>query len=148
MYPSEKNPTLSGDIASPELSENQSRLVDMIQSVGRLAMVTSESPITFSVERPDGLQSFLRKVNERVEAGKPMGREEIEELEKKVRYHEVTDKLENRTEVLRLLLGRLHNNEYFKKVCDEVIKETINLSEKRAMSRKIAENTTADNLGL
>ena len=148
MKPTDKLPVLSGDFDSPELTENQSRLLDILKGVGKLSLIASESNAIFTTERPDGLQSFLRKVQERVDAGQPMKRDEIEELEKKVRYHEQQEKLGNKTEFLRVLLGNLHQNPQFKQFLDEVVKEQIDLSRKRADIRSLAENKFAKDLGV
>lgn len=148
MYPSDKMPILSGDISSTELTASQAQVVDMLTSVGRIAMVASETPIKFTVEREGGLESYLRQVQEAVDAGKPLKPDEVEQLQKDVRYQERTEKLGNVTESYRLLLGRLHQDKYFQSCVENMISETINLSEKRSENRRLAEKSTSEDLGL
>ncbi len=148
MFPSDKMPILSGDISSTELTASQAQVVDMLTSVGRIAMVAGETPIKFTVEREGGLESYLRQVQEAVDAGHPMKADEVEELQQKVRYQERTEKLGNVTESYRLLLGRLHQDKYFQQCVQKMIEETINLSEKRSENRRLAEKAQSKDLGL
>lgn len=144
---SDKNPTISGDFDSKEMSELQNEYADMVKMVCKVAMNISESPVTLRVERPDGLQSYMRKIQEAVDNGKPLDREEMEDLQEQVRYHEVTDKIGNRTEMIRLVVGRLATSKRFKDVADRMVEEALQLSYQRKNQRTFAESTQSEDLG-
>jgi len=143
----DKHPTISGDFDSTEMSELQTEFADMVKMVCKVALNISESPISVRVERPDGLQIYMRKVQEAVDKGHPLDREEMDELAKDVRYHDITDKLGNRTEMIRLIVSRLASKTQFKDVADKMIDEALLLSIQRRNQRHFAEKTQSEDLG-
>jgi len=143
----DKHPTISGDFDSTEMSELQTEFADMVKMVCKVALNISESPITVRVERPDGLQVYMRKVQEAVDKGKPLDREEMDDLAKDVRFHDITDKLGNRTEMIRLVVSRLASKTQFKDVADKMIDEALLLSIQRRNQRHFAEKTQSEDLG-
>jgi len=143
----DKHPTISGDFDSTEMSELQTEFADMVKMVCKVALNISESPISVRVERPDGLQIYMRKVQEAVDKGHPLDREEMDELAKDVRYHDITDKLGNRTEMIRLIVSRLASKTQFKEVADKMIDEALLLSHQRKNQRHFAEKTQSEDLG-
>jgi len=144
----DKLPVLSGDFDSPELTEAQQKLLDILKGVGKLSLIASKSRAVFSTEKPEGLQRFLRQVQQKADEGNPLGREEIEELEKQVRYEEQEEELGNKTEFLRVLLGNLHADKTFQEILKAVVEEQMDLSFKRATNRSLAENQVAKDLGV
>ena len=148
MKPTDKLPVLSGDFDSPELTESQSRVLDILKGLGKVSLIASKSRAVYTIERPDGLQTFLRKVQERVDDGKPFTREEVEALEKEVRYETQEEEIGNQSQFLRVLLGNLTSDANFQKHLGELVKEQMDLSHKRADIRSLAENKFAKDLGV
>ncbi len=143
----DKHPTISGDFDSTEMSELQTEFADMVKMVCKVALNISESPITVRVERPDGLQIYMRKVQEAVDKGHPLDREEMDDLANDVRFHDITDKLGNRTEMIRLVVSRLASKTQFKDFADKMIDEALLLSLQRRNQRHFAEKTQSEDLG-
>ena len=148
MKPTDKLPVLSGDFDSPELTENQSRVLDILKGLGKVSLIASKSRAVYTIERPDGLQTFLRKVQERVDDGKPFTREEVEALEKEVRYETQEEEIGNQSQFLRVLLGNLNNDANFQKFLGELVREQMDLSHKRADIRSLAENQMSKEFGV
>ena len=148
MKPTDKLPTISGDFDSPELTENQSRVLDILKGLGKISLIASKSRAVYTIERPEGLQTFLRKVQEKVDEGKPLGREEVEDLEKEVWYEEQEEEIGNQSQFLRVLLGNLTNDQNFQKYLGELVREQMDLSNKRSDIRSLAENKFAKDLGV
>ena len=148
MKPTDKLPVLSGDFDSPELTENQSRVLDILKGLGKVSLIASKSRAVYTIERPDGLQTFLRKVQERVDDGKPLNREEVEALEKEVRYEEQEEEIGNQSQFLRVLLNNLNNDANFQKFLGELVREQMDLSHKRADIRSLAENQMSKEFGV
>lgn len=145
---SDKLPVLSGDFDSTELTENQSRVLDILKGLGKISLIASKSRAVYRIERPDGLQSFLRKVEEKVQEGKPLGRAEVEELENKIRYEEQEEEIGNQSQFLRVLLGNLTNDANFQQFLGELVREQMDLSHKRADIRGLAENQMSKEYGV
>jgi hypothetical protein len=148
MKPTDKLPTLSGDFDSTELTENQQRVLDILKGLGKVSLIASKSRAVYTIEKPEGLQTFLRKVQEKVDEGKPYGREEVEELEKEVRYETQEEEIGNQSQFLRVLLGNLTNDQNFQKYLGELVREQMDLSHKRADIRSLAENKMSKEFGV
>lgn len=148
MKPTDKLPVLSGDFDSTELTESQSRVLDILKGLGKISLIASKSRAVYTIERPDGLQTFLRKVQEKVDDGKPLSREEIEALEKEVRYEEQEEEIGNQSQFLRMLLGNLTNDANFQKFLGELVREQMDLSNKRSDIRSLAENQMSKEFGV
>lgn len=144
----EKFPILSGDFDSPELTEKQRRLVDMLKALGKTALIVAESKAPVKVEKVGGLQSFLYQVERLRDAGKLESREQVEKLRDEVMFEHTEKEIGNKTETYRFLLSYAHQNPIFKKLTDEVIAEQMALEAKRAnnraMSDMVSEKTYQD----
>ncbi len=142
-------PILSGDFDSLELTENQSKLVDILKAFGKMSLIVSNSQAKFRTEKIGGLESFLYQLK-KMQDDNPsdIDREEVEKLELATRYEEQEKPVGNSTEILRVMLGNAHGNPQFKQLIDEVIKEQLDLSRKRADNRQLAERHQATDLGL
>ena len=143
-----KFPILSGDFDSLEVTESQAKLLDLLKAFGKMSLIASESNARFRTEKIGGLESYLYQINKRVEEKKELTREEIERLEKEVRYEEKEEKIGNKTEFLRVLLFNAHSNKIFQDLVNKVIEEQIDLSKKRADNRYFAEQSQSTDLGL
>lgn len=149
MSDSFKFPTLSGDFDSLEVTESQAKLLDLLKAFGKMSLVASESSAKFKTEKVGGLESFLYQVNKLQEENpKKITREVIEKLEQDVRYTENEQKIGNKTEFLRVLLGNAHTNKVFVDLVNKVIEEQMELGKKRADNRYFAEQSQAKDLGL
>lgn len=144
----EKFPILSGDFDSPELTEKQRRLVDMLKALGKTALIVAKSKAPIKVEKVGGLQSFLYQVEKLRDANKIESPEQIEKLRDEVMYENTDEEIGNKTETYRFLLSYAHQNPIFKKLTDEVIAEQMALEAKRAnnraMSDMVSEKTYTD----
>lgn len=143
-----KFPTLSGDFDSLEVTETQARLLDIMKAFGKMSLIASESSARFRTEKIGGLESFLYQINKRVDEKQNLTMEEIERLEKEVRYTEDEQKVGNKTEFLRVLLFNAHNNKTFQELVNKVIDEQLELARKRADNRYFAEQSQSKDLGL
>jgi len=153
---SPKFPILSGDFDSVEITEAQSKLLDILKAFGKMSLIASESSAKFRTEKVGGLESFLYQVGRLTDktpdkinkTPDKISREQIEELEKEVRYEQREEKVGNKTEFLRVLLGNAHNNKTFTELVKTVIEEQLDLSRKRADNRYLAEQSQSNDLGL
>lgn len=141
-------PVLSGDFDSPETTENQEELLDMLRHVGKVALIASKSRATIRIEKFGGLERLTSIIQQKALAGKSLSREEIEELSKEVRYEEKQVDIGNTTEFLRIVLAGLVKRPEFQEKLDKVINESFNLVSKRKANRLAIESTQADDLGL
>lgn len=141
-------PILSGDFDSLEITESQAKLLDIMKAFGKMSLIASESSAKFRTEKVGGLESFLYQINKRVEEKQKLTPEEIERLEKEVRYTEDEQKVGNKTEFLRVLLANAHSNKTFQDLIDSVIKEQLDLARKRSDNRHFAESSQSTDLGL
>ena len=142
-------PILSGDFDSLELTETQKKLVDILKSFGKMSLIVSNSKARFRTEKIGGLESFLYQLKKmQDEHPDKIDREEVERLELETRYEEQEKPVGNSTEILRVMLGNAHSNPQFRELVDEVIKEQLELTRKRADNRTLAESHQATDLGL
>ncbi len=142
-------PILSGDFDSLELTETQKKLVDILKSFGKMSLIVSNSKARFRTEKIGGLESFLYQLKKmQDEHPDKIDREEVERLELETRYEEQEKPVGNSTEILRIMLGNAQSNQQFRQLVDEVIKEQLDLSRKRADIRALAESHQATDLGL
>lgn len=142
-------PILSGDFDSLELTETQKKLVDILKSFGKMSLIVSNSKARFRTEKIGGLESFLYQLKKmQDEHPDKIDREEVERLELESRYEEQEKPVGNSTEILRIMLGNAQSNQQFRQLVDEVIKEQLDLSRKRADIRALAESHQATDLGL
>lgn len=145
---SEHFPILSGDFDSLELTESQQKLNDILKALGKMSLILSESSARFRTEKVGGLESFLYQVKKITDENpSKLDREALEQLELDVRYTEDEQKIGNKTEFLRVLLANVHSNKDFKELIDEVIKEQLDLSKKRAINRQLAEQSQSEKIG-
>lgn len=144
-----KFPTLSGDFDSLEVTESQAKLLDLMKAFGKMSLIASESSAKFKTEKVGGLESFLYQINKiQNESPEKLTREVIEQLEQDVRYTEDEQKIGNKTEFLRVLLGNAHTNKVFIDLVNKVIEEQMDLGTKRANNRYFAEQAQSKDLGL
>lgn len=149
MSDSFKFPTLSGDFDSLEVTESQAKLLDLLKAFGKMSLIASESSAKFKTEKVGGLESFLYQINKLQEENpKKITRELVEKLEQDVRYTENEQKIGNKTEFLRVLLGNAHTNKVFVDLVNKVIEEQMELGKKRSDNRYFAEQSQAKDLGL
>jgi len=142
-------PILSGDFDSLELTETQKKLVDILKAFGKMSLIVSNSKARFRTEKIGGLESFLYQLKKmQDEHPDKIDREEVERLELETRYEEQEKPVGNSTEILRIMLGNAQSNQQFRQLVDEVIKEQLDLSRKRADIRALAESHQATDLGL
>ena len=141
-------PVLSGDFDSPETTESQEELLDMLRHVGKVALIASKSRATIRIEKFGGLERLTSLISQKALAGKPLSREEIEKLSNEVRYEEKQTDIGNTTEFLRVVLSGLVKRPEFQQKLDAVINESFNLASKRKANRLAIESTQADDLGL
>ena len=142
------DPTVSGDFDSLETTENQEKLLDLLKSSGKIALIASESSARFKVEKPEGLKNFLYQVTKLADENKMPDKDAIIRLEQEVRYEEREEKVGNKTEFLRVLLSTLVNTQEFKDIAGEVVREQLQISKKRGDSRYYAQDKTSRDLGL
>lgn len=142
-------PILSGDFDSLELTETQKKLVDILKAFGKMSLIVSNSKARFRTEKIGGLESFLYQLKKmQDEHPDKIDREEVERLELETRYEEQEKPVGNSTEILRIMLGNAQSNQQFRQLVDEVIKEQLELTRKRADNRTLAESHQATDLGL
>lgn len=145
---SEHFPILSGDFDSLELTESQQKLNDILKALGKMSLVLSESSARFRTEKVGGLESFLYQVKKITDENpSKLDRESLEQLELDVRYTEDEQKIGNKTEFLRVLLANVHSNKEFRELINKVIEEQLDLSNKRATNRQLAEQSQSKEIG-
>lgn len=121
---------VSGSPDSTEVTETQMKLVNIFSYFGKIALTTAQSPVSTRVKKPNGFNEMMRAISrdgKKVEELKP---EDFEKYEEEM--YEIIDgqPLGGQSNLMQYLLVELSGNPSIRKLIDEAIKESINISNK------------------
>jgi len=140
------SPEIEGTLQSEQLTLKQKQVFDVISYFSKIAMAIENSDGTIHIEKPNGFETFLHKLEE---ARKENNNEDIpldqyKELEAQHRYDKLRRPLGNGTSVVNLLLRHLSSNKEFNELLVESQKEAVEIAKKISSYNKISESRKTD----
>lgn len=126
-------PIVDGSILSENYTPAMKGAMALLEYVGKLAVGVSEQDAIVKTEKKEGLANFLmekdrvEKINE-----KKLTPEELQDLEKKIRYEIFPAKIGNKTELMRFLFLTVctDENPFWKKISEDLRKESAEIAQK------------------
>lgn len=126
-----ETPVVIGSLNSTELSKSQLKLATMIEYFAKVSAHVSAEPITIKIEQPEGLRRFLEEKAKLEKTQKrSITKDEIEKLEREVRYDIRNVAIGNSQVILGRLLTDAFQSNKVRKVLDLSIDDAVEVAEK------------------
>ncbi len=140
------SPEIEGTLQSEQLTLKQKQVFDVISYFSKIAMAIENSDGTIHIEKPNGFETFLQKLEEarKENNNEDIPLDEYKELEAQHRYDKLRRPLGNGTSVVNLLLRHLSSNKEFNELLVESQKEAVEIAKKISSYNKISESRKTD----
>lgn len=126
-----ESPILDGTVMSEELTSIGKQIGVYFEYAGKIAKVKSEQQTLVKTEKPAGLEIFLKAVEEEEakRQGKKLSLKERQKLEKSTRYGLAPAKIGNSTEMFKIILHQITNeNKHWQSLIELARKEIENMA--------------------
>ena len=140
------SPEIEGTLQSEQLTLKQKQVFDVISYFSKIAMAIENSDGTIHIEKPNGFETFLQKLEEarKENNNEDIPLDEYKELEAQHRYDKLRRPLGNGTSVVNLLLRHLSSNREFNELLVESQREAVEIAKKISSYNKISESRKTD----
>lgn len=140
------SPEIEGTLQSEQLTLKQKQVFDVISYFSKIAMAIENSDGTIHIEKPNGFETFLQKLEQarKENNNEDIPLDEYKELEAQHRYDKLRRPLGNGTSVVNLLLRHLSSNKEFNELLVESQKEAVEIAKKISSYNKISESRKTD----
>lgn len=133
------NPDIEGTLEDLKLTDKQKELFNVIAYYSKISMAIENSEGQIYIEKPNGFQEFIKKVEEarKENNNDDIPLDEYEDLESKYRYDKLRRPLGNSTSIINMLLRHLSTNKEFDEMIKESQAEAIEIAKKISSFAKI-----------
>lgn len=118
-------PLIKGSLKSPDFTETQNQLKDIITYFAKVGLTVSLEEAVIKVEQPNGMENFMEQL-EQVRGEKGFVNEDTyKELEDKYRYDVLRRPLGNSTAFINLFLRLLSTRQEFTEIFNKGVAESM-----------------------